>query len=275
MTVNDDALLKKYTVRKRSIEKEKNYDLFYESLPRIILQKYPIKSLMRCFSKFDLNNIKIMDANDIALIYEKWRLKEATKRRELRYIKSINNDNTQIILNNRTKDMNYSKDSKKKINVKNNYLDKYHSLNINNLVDYTNNEYCDDIIILNNNITDNITDNISNDISNNNNIFNNDNILDNEQFMYNNNINNYINKEFILNNNFLENKNSSNNKIMDNIMDEIMNDNILDQEFFLNYKTINELMDDTFFLDKNINVHNRALYELFDMNMKEQSSKEF
>jgi hypothetical protein len=275
MTVNDDALLKKYTVRKRSIEKEKNYDLFYESLPRIILQKYPIKSLMRCFSKFDLNNIKTMDAHDIGLIYEKWRLKEATKRRELRYIKSINNDNTQIILNNRTKDMNYSKDSKKKINVKNNYLDKYHSLNINNLVDYTNNEYCDDIIILNNNITDNITDNISNNILDNNNIFTNDNILDNEQFMYNNNINNYLNKEFILNNNFLENKNSSNNKIMDNIMDEIMNDNILDQEFFLNYKTINELMDDTFFLDKNINVHNRALYELFDMNMKEQSSKEF
>lgn len=273
MTVNDDALLKKYTVRKRSIEKEKNYDLFYESLPRIILQKYPIKSLMRCFSKFDLNNIKTMDAHDIGLIYEKWRLKEATKRRELRYIKSINNDNTQIILNNRTKntkDMNDSKDSKK-INIKNNYLDKYHSLNINNLVDYANNEYCDDIIILNNNITDNITDNISNNILDNNNIFTNDNILDNEQFMYNNNINNYLNKEFILNNNFLENKNSSNDKIMDDIMDEMMNDNILDQEFILNYKTTNELLEDTFFLDKNINVHNRPLDELFDTNTKEQS----
>lgn len=261
MTVNDDALLKKYTVRKRSIEKEKNYDLFYESFPKIILQKYPIKSLMRCFSKFDLNNIKTMDAYDIGLIYEKWRLKEATKRKELRYIKSINNEYTPIILNNRTKnlkDLKDLKDSKdlKKINVKNNYLDKYHSLNINNLVDYTNNEYCDDIIILNSNITDNISNNNSNNILNNisdyNNIFTNDNILDNEHFLYNNNINNYLNKEFILNNNFLENKNSSDNKIMDDIMDEIMDDNILDQEFILNYKTTNELLEDTFFLDKNI-----------------------
>jgi hypothetical protein len=274
MTVNDDALLKKYTVRKRTIEKEKNYDLFYESLPRIILEKYPIKSLMRCFSKFDLNNIKTMNANDIALIYEKWRLKEATKRRELRYIKSINNDNTQIILNNRTKNTKDMKESKK-INVKNNYLDKYHSLNINNLLDYANNEYCDDIIILNNNITDNITDNITVNNTDNNNIFTNDNILNNEQFMYNNNINNYLNKEFILNNNFLENKNSSNNKIMDDIMDEIMNDNILDQEFILNYKTTNEVMDDTFFFDKNIQIDNRALDELFAMNVEERSSEIF
>jgi len=97
------------------IKYKKSYNILNEILPVDIIQKYPIKSLMRCFTKLDINNINnmiTMTADDIISIYKIWRHKEAKRRSELRSIKN------------------------KIDTIDDNFINKYLSIDENNLIDY-------------------------------------------------------------------------------------------------------------------------------------------
>jgi len=97
------------------IKYKKSYNILNEILPVDIIQKYPIKSLMRCFTKLDVNNINnmiTMTAYDIISIYKIWRHKEAKRRSELRSIKN------------------------KIDTIDDNFINKYLSIDENNLIDY-------------------------------------------------------------------------------------------------------------------------------------------
>jgi hypothetical protein len=91
---------------------KKSYNILNEILPNDIVQKYPIKSLMRCFAKLDINHIINMNTNDIISIYKTWRYKEAKKRRELRTPKN------------------------KIETIDDNFINKYLSIDEKNLIDY-------------------------------------------------------------------------------------------------------------------------------------------
>ena len=104
---------------------KKSYDILNELLPSEIVQKYPIKSLMRCFTKLNINNIMTMNIDDIISIYKIWRLKEAKRRRELR---SIKNKNILVPITNTS--------SNKIATIDDNFINKYLSIDENSLINY-------------------------------------------------------------------------------------------------------------------------------------------
>ena len=76
------------------------------SFPDKIKQLYPLKSLIRCFSKYDINIFQNSNIEGLQNIYTNWRSYEAAQRKELRIIsKNIKQENnsfiTSIIKNNK------------------------------------------------------------------------------------------------------------------------------------------------------------------------------
>lgn len=73
--------------------------LLINSFPDKIKQKYPLNSLIRCFSKSDINIHKNSSIEELQNIYINWRSYEAVKRKKLRMLSKYNKENNNSFIN--------------------------------------------------------------------------------------------------------------------------------------------------------------------------------
>ena len=70
--------------RKSRIEREQEY---INILPGAIMAEFPLKSLLRCFSKYGVSKTRNMNEYELRVAYREWRAMEAQQRKDLRAYK--------------------------------------------------------------------------------------------------------------------------------------------------------------------------------------------